>query len=268
MSPRKIQSVLYVDDDPDMRAVVEAALRPIAGLDVHIAGSGEQAIDLAYECRPDLVVMDVMMPGLDGPSTFKSMRERALLADIRVIFLTAKTLPAEAARLLQLGAIGVLGKPFDPLRLYDDLSVIWNNEGAPRRTEGGRAGESRLRAEVSSLADRFLRRTRNDVTRLRAFIECARDGDRSALEEAGRVCHSIHGAGAMFGFPEVGAAGGAIERLVEEVMASSAAPGSDAGSAALQQLSDCTEQLAQALRAARQTAPGSAGMLEGRRNCR
>jgi two-component system OmpR family response regulator len=265
MPTRKIQSVLYVDDDPDMRAVVQAALRSIAGLDLHIAGSGEQAIDLAYECRPDLVVMDVMMPGLDGPSTFKSMRERAPLADIRVVFLTARARPAEADRLLQLGAIGVLGKPFDPLRLYDDLSAIWNNGGAPRRIKGGRAGDSRVRAQVGSLADSFLRRTRNDVIRLRAFIECARDGDRSALEEAGRVCHSIHGAGAMFGFPELGAAGGAIERLAEKIMASSAVQGSGAGSAALQQLSDCTEQLAQALKAARQTAPGSAGILRERR---
>jgi len=114
MSTRKFQSVLYVDDDPDLCAVVQAALRSIAGLDVRIAGTGEQAIDLAYEFRPDLVVMDLMMPGLDGPSTFKSMRERTLLADIPVIFLTAKAHPAEAARLLQLGAIGVLGKPFDP----------------------------------------------------------------------------------------------------------------------------------------------------------
>jgi two-component system OmpR family response regulator len=266
MSTRKIQSVLYVDDDPDMRAVVEATLRSIAGLAVHIAVSGEQAIDLAYECRPDLIVMDVMMPGLDGPSTLERIRERALLADIPIIFLTAKVLPAAVAHYLQLGAIGVMSKPFDPPRLYDDLSAIWNNEGAPRRIEGARAGESRVRAQVSSLADKFLQRTRNDVIRLRAFIECARDGDRSALEEAGRVCHSIQGAGAMFGFPEVGAAGEAIERLAEEIMASGAAPGSDAGSAALQQLSDCTEQLAQALKAARQTAPGSAGMLEGGRN--
>jgi two-component system OmpR family response regulator len=268
MSTRKIQSVLYVDDDPDLCAVVQAALRSIAGLDVRIAGTGEQAIDLAYEFRPDLVVMDLMMPGLDGPSTFKSMRERTLLADIPVIFLTAKADPAEAARLLQLGAIGVLGKPFDPLRLYDDLFALWNKAGVPRRIKRARAGQARVRAQVSSLADRFLLRARNDVVLLRAFIECARHGDRSALEEAGRVGHSIHGAGAMFGFPEIGAAGGAIERLAEQVMASSVAPGSGGRPASLQQLSDSTEQLAQALVAARQTTRGSAGMLQGRRNCR
>jgi two-component system OmpR family response regulator len=268
MSTRKFKSVLYVDDDPDLCAVVEAALRSIAGLNVHIAGSGEQAIDLAYEFRPDLVVMDVMMPGCDGPSTFKSMRERTLLADIPVIFLTAKILPAETARLLRLGAIGVLGKPFDPLRLYDDLFALWNHAGAARRIKGARAGESRVRAQVTSLAASFLLRARNDVVRLRAFIECARHGDRSALEAAVRVGHSIHGAGAMFGFPEIGAAGGAIERLAEEVMASSLAPGSGGRPASLQQLSDSTEQLAQALVAARQTAPGSAGMFQGRRNCR
>jgi two-component system OmpR family response regulator len=268
MSTRKFQSVLYVDDDPDLCAVVEAALHSIAGLEVRIAGSGQQAIDLAYEFRPDLVVMAVMMPGYDGPATFKSIRERPPLADIPVIFLTAKAHPAEVARLLQLGAIGVLGKPFDPLRLYDDLFALWNHAGAPRRIKGARARQSRVQAQVSSLADGFLRRARNDVVRLRAFIECARHGDQSALEEAGRVGHSIHGAGAMFGFPEIGAAGGAIERVAEEVMASSMAPGPGCRPASLQQLSDSAEQLAQALVAARQTAPGSAGMFQGRRNCR
>jgi two-component system OmpR family response regulator len=267
MSTRKIQSVLYVDDDPDICAVVEAILRSIAGLDVHIAGSGEQAIDLAHEFRPDLIVMDVMMPGLDGPSTLKRMRERALLADIPVIFLTAKVLPAEVARFLQLGAIGVIGKPFDPLKLYDDLFVLWKNAGAARAIKGTGAGQSRVRAQVSSLTDSFFKRTRNDVVRLRAFIECARHGDRSALEEAERTAHLIHGVGAMLGFPEVGAVGGAIERLAAGLMASTAAPGSTGESAALRQLSDSTEQLAQALEAARQTAPSSAGMFQGRRRC-
>jgi two-component system OmpR family response regulator len=268
MSTQKIQSVLYVDDDPDMRAVVQAALCSIAGLAVHIAGSGEQAIDLAYECRPDLIVMDVMMPGLDGPSTFKSVRERALLADIPVIFLTAKTLPAEAGRLLQLGAIGVIGKPFDPLKLYDNLSVLWKNAGAARAIRGTGAGQPRVRAQVSSLADSFLKRTRNDVIRLRAFIERARHGDRSALAEAERTGHSIHGAGEMFGFPEIGAAGGAIERLAAGVMSGTTPPSSTGEPAELQQLSDFTEQLVQALEAAGRTSPRNAGMFQGRRGCR
>ena len=116
-------------------------------------------------------------------------------------------------------------------------------------------------AQERSLADRFLRRTRNDVVHLRAIIQRARHGDRSALAEAARVSHSIHGAGAMLGFPDIGAAGGQIERLAGEVMSG----GADAGRPAfLQRLFESTEDLAQALQAARQTATGCAGMFQRR----
>src|ERR1700733_13287666 len=93
MPMRDLQSVLFVDDDSDICSVVRATLRLVPGLDVQTADSGRRAIDLAYELRPDLVLMDVMMPGLDGPSTFKRMRETILLAHIPVIFMTAKVLP-------------------------------------------------------------------------------------------------------------------------------------------------------------------------------
>src|SRR5580700_2049527 len=112
MSTRECRSILYVDDDPDICEVVQTTLCLIAGLDVHTAGSGEEAIDLAYELRPDLILMDVMMPGLDGPATFERIRNSTLINDIPLIFLTAKVLPAEIAHFLRLGAIGVIGKPF------------------------------------------------------------------------------------------------------------------------------------------------------------
>jgi two-component system, OmpR family, response regulator len=261
MSTRKIQSVLYVDDDPDICEVVQATLCFIAGLNVHTAGSGEQAIDLAYEWRPDLVLMDVMMPGLDGPSTLKRMREHALLAEIPVIFLTAKVLPVEVAHFLQLGAIGVIGKPFDPLKLCDDVFALWKKVDAARGLEGTLAGQSQVREQVGSLTDSFLQRTRRDVVRLRAIIERARHEDRSVLEEAQRIAHSIHGAGAMFGFPDVSAAGGAIERLVEGVMASTAVTCSTGEPAVIQQLLNCNEELARELDAAGDTAPSSAGIV-------
>src|SRR6202046_5991710 len=139
MSTRDFQSILYVDDDPDICSVVQATLRLVPGLDVQTADSGERAIDLAYELRPDLLLMDVMMPGLDGPSTFKRMRESTLLSAMPVIFMTAKVLPAGIAQLLQLGAIGVIVKPFDPLKLYGELFSLWNDGGGARRAsiQGG-----------------------------------------------------------------------------------------------------------------------------------
>jgi CheY-like chemotaxis protein len=109
----------------------------MAGLDVYAAGSGEQAIALAYGLQPDLILMDVMMPGLDGPSTLQRMRESPPISNIPVIFLTAKVLPAEVAHFLRLGALGVIGKPFDPLTLGDEIRALWNAPGSAPKTSAG-----------------------------------------------------------------------------------------------------------------------------------
>jgi CheY-like chemotaxis protein len=268
MATRKIQSVLFVDDDPDVCEVVQATLCLIAGLQVYTAGSGEQAIDLAYELRPDLVLMDVVMPGLDGPSTLKRMRERAPISEIRVIFLTAKVLPATVAHLLELGAIGVIGKPFDPLRLCGELLSLWKRADVVREIKRTHAARSRVQAKVSSLTASFVQRTKDDVVRLRSIVESARHGNQSLLKEVHRVAHSIRGAGTMFGFPEVSAAAEIIERLVGEIMANSTASGTTREPAQQQLLMDCSAQLARELEAAGQTTHRSVGMFQGLRICR
>lgn len=260
MPTRNIESILYVDDDPDICEVVRTALCLIAGLEVHTAGSGEQAIDLAYELRPDLVLMDVIMPGLDGPSTLKRMRGHALLANIPVIFLTAKVLPAEIFHFLQLGALGVISKPFDPLKLCDDLFALWNQSGIDEETRVIHAAQCKVRAVVGSLTGGFLERTKLDVIRLRAIIERAHHEDQSVLEEASHIAHSIYGAGAMFGFAEVSAAAGGIESLIARVMAGTEGRGSVFESSLLKQLADSADQLARQVNAS-EAAPGGVGML-------
>jgi CheY-like chemotaxis protein len=263
MPTRKIESVLYVDDDPEICEVVKATLSLIVGLSVHTAGSGERAIDLAYVLRPDLVLLDVMMPGLDGPCTLKRMRGHALLADIPVIFLTAKVRPAEVAHLLQLGALGVIGKPFEPLKLCDDVFSLWNRSALEDPIKRVHAAESAVQAQVSSLTDSFLGRTKGDVLRLRAIIERVRHEDRSVLERVQRIAHSIHGAGAMFGFPDVSVAGGVIEQLAEDAMTTPAAPCSPCEPAMRQQLLDSVDQLALAVQSSEQTTLSSTGMFTG-----
>jgi two-component system OmpR family response regulator len=257
MSKRVLQSVLYVDDDPDICEVVRTTLHLIGGLTVHTAGSGEQAIDIAHERRPDVILMDVMMPGLDGPSTFERMRSSPSLASIPVIFMTAKVLPSEVASLLSSGAIGVICKPFDPLALCDDLFALYGNAGT---CEIARApdGQPDVTAQVGALANSFLQRARGDVSRLREMLEQVRRGKQPEFKEIERLAHSIHGAGAMFGFPEVSVSAGAIERLAEA--AASSAYASDPG--LLQRLLDCTAQLAQRLEISGQTTPSGAGMFQ------
>lgn len=256
---KKCQSVLYVDDDPDICQVVQTTLCLIAGFDVRTANSGERAIDLAYDLRPDLIILDVMMPGLDGPSTYRRLRENTLIADIPVIFMTAKILPTEVAHLLRLGAIGVIGKPFDPMALGDEVLALWNKLASARILAGVRTGEDKVQAHVESLALRFLERARDEVIRLRELTAGARQGDQAVLGEIGRLAHSIHGAGAIFGFPSVSTLGADVERLVEELITAGIA--SDQAAAPLNlQLLRCTERLAHEVEAAVASGPKRAGM--------
>jgi len=122
--------------------------------------------------------------------------------------------------------------------------------------------ESQVQAKVDSLTEQFLRRAGADVIRLREMNERIRHGDLTALEEVERVAHSIHGAGALFGFPGISAAGGAIERLAEERLANASAFSATQESALLRQLLECTEQLAHRVNAAAHTEPSSAGMFQ------
>ena len=265
MPTRTCQSILYVDDDPDICEVVLATLGSIAGLSVHTASSGEQAIDLAYELRPDLVLMDLMMPGIDGPSTLKRMRESAVIATIPVIFMTSRGLPQELAYFLELGAIGVIPKPFDPLTLYDELSVLWEQADIAHGITSERRGLSsaRLQSQVASLSGSFLERTRADGIRLREMIERARQGERSVLKDIEHVAHSIHGSGAMFGFPPISVLGRVIERLVDGSTANTATPGLTGELTVLQQLSNHVERLVQEVEAAANAPPSSLGMFQG-----
>jgi two-component system OmpR family response regulator len=258
---RDFQSILYVDDDADICSIVRATLRMVPGLNVQITGSGERAIDLAHELRPDLVLMDVMMPGLDGPSTLKRMRESILLADIPVIFLTAKVLPEEISQFLKLGAIGVIVKPFDPLKLYADLLALWQKSGIASPSPLTSTAQPSADAQTDSLTRNFLQRAWTDVMNLAMMIEQAQNADRSVFPEVERVAHSLHGAGAMFGFPKISAVGGKLAAMAV-ALAANAGQDSAVEAGILQQLAQASKQLAQEVEAAWQVAPQTAAMFQ------
>lgn len=113
-------SVLYAEDEPDIRAVAEFALED-EGFELVACVSGEQALEKATDLKPDLILLDVMMPGIDGPSTLKKLRELPHLINTPAIFMTAKVQPAEVAKYKAIGAIGVIAKPFDPMTLADEI---------------------------------------------------------------------------------------------------------------------------------------------------
>lgn len=116
---------MYVDDEPDIREIVQMALGLVPTLAVSTADSGLRALESMQAKRPDLVLLDVMMPIMDGPTTLQQMRSRPELQAIPVIFMTAKAMPQEVARFRSLGAAAVIAKPFDPMLLGEHVFAIW-----------------------------------------------------------------------------------------------------------------------------------------------
>jgi len=125
MTGRALRNVMYIDDEPDIREVVQLALSLAGGLSIQTCDSGDQGLTQMMKERPDLVLLDVMMPGMDGPTTLGKMRADAALSRIPVIFMTAKAMPQEVARFREMGAIGVIPKPFDPMMLARQVFALW-----------------------------------------------------------------------------------------------------------------------------------------------
>lgn len=112
---------LYVDDEPDIREIAEMSLSLDPDFDVRTASSGALALVVASEWTPDVILLDVMMPGMDGPSTLVRLRELQETAAVPVIFVTARAQPSEMQSFATLDAVGVIAKPFDPMRLAQEV---------------------------------------------------------------------------------------------------------------------------------------------------
>ncbi len=121
-----LSKILYVEDEPDIQAVAQLALEAVGGFTVKICNSGQEALAQVVAFAPDLILLDVMMPGMDGPSTLQALRQLTACADTPVCFMTAKVQPQEIAHYKSLGALDVIPKPFDPMALSALVSAIWD----------------------------------------------------------------------------------------------------------------------------------------------
>ncbi|WP_404477605.1 response regulator [Novosphingobium sp. BL-52-GroH] len=119
--------VLYVDDEPDLREVAAMSLELDPELEVRCCGSGAEALDVLETWQPDLVLLDMMMPGMDGPTTHAKIVER-FGAALPVVYFTARAEASERARLITLGARGVIAKPFDPMSLAAQVRSFAGND--------------------------------------------------------------------------------------------------------------------------------------------
>lgn len=127
---KELVRILYVEDEPDIQAVARIALENVGGFKVKICSSGHEALQIVTRFQPDLLLLDVMMPDMDGVSTLREIRKLPGYADIPAMFMTAKVQPQEIEQLLKEGTIDVIPKPFDPMSLAENIKSLWNKHWA------------------------------------------------------------------------------------------------------------------------------------------
>ena len=119
--------ILIIDDEDDIREIATLSLGDIGGMDVLAAESGEEGLELARSVQPDLIVLDMMMPQMDGPEVLSRLRDDDATRSIPVIFLTARASEADISRLTSMGSIGVITKPFDPMTLATRVAELYRD---------------------------------------------------------------------------------------------------------------------------------------------
>jgi len=123
----KLKRILYVEDEPDIQTVARLVLETLGGFTVEICSSGSEALSRAPDFQPQLFLLDVMMPLMDGPTTLKMLRGLPQFAGTPAIFMTAKVQPGEIAGYKEIGAVDVIPKPFDPMTLSSQVQAIWEH---------------------------------------------------------------------------------------------------------------------------------------------
>lgn len=123
---KNLKTIMLVEDEPDIQQVAQLCLETVGGFTVHVCDNGKKALTEIPNIMPDLIMLDVMMPGMDGLTTIKLLKENPKLKDIPVIFMTAKAQTNEMKRYIESGAIGAISKPFDPMKLVEDIQRIWD----------------------------------------------------------------------------------------------------------------------------------------------
>jgi CheY-like chemotaxis protein len=125
MPERALNRICYVEDDEDIQRIVRMSLERVGKMTVEVVGDPTAAVDAMVKFQPDMVMLDWMMPVLDGPAVFRQMKTRPETSGVPVVFITAKAAQRDLDELTALGAAGIISKPFSPKDLPDQLRAIW-----------------------------------------------------------------------------------------------------------------------------------------------
>jgi len=229
VSPRKdgvphrpLRQVLVVDDDPDLLAVASLALTALGGYTVETCESSAEAIEVARCFGPDLVLLDVSMPGLDGFEVLSALREVPATSTTPIVFMTAQPDQRRITGHDDCRCLGVIRKPFDPAALPDRLEEFWKLHGRRRVEAHQREFESLRRAYATELPDK--------IGALRAAAAAlANDGwDRDRLQILAQLSHRMAGSAGIYRFQALSRSAAALCDIVNRMLAGPAWPPSSA----------------------------------------
>ncbi|PYE49909.1 response regulator [Deinococcus yavapaiensis] len=199
--------ILLAEDDPDIQAIAQIALEDVGGFQVHLCASGAEALAQFADFAPDLVMLDVMMPGMTGPDTLKALRELPGGRDVPVVFMTARVQASEVQAYLDLGAIGVIPKPFEPMTLAEDVRALLHDHSANTEAREDDEFEALVRAQ----GEQFRQQLPERLARIRTVFERVRRGEtepRALSLEA----HALSGTSGTLQFTRIAEIAARIER--------------------------------------------------------
>ncbi|MCC6524043.1 MAG: response regulator [Polyangiaceae bacterium] len=201
-----MRTVLIIDDEGDIRTVVAMSLEHVGGYRVLQAASGEEGLAVALRERPDLVMLDLMMPGMDGRATFEALRADARTRAIPVVLVTARRHRRELEGYLALGFAGVVVKPFDPMSLPGEVARIWQRSSP---------GSPDIEAALEELRAEYAQKLPARIAELAhaADAACRDPGAEPARAAAERLAHKLRGTSGSLGFSVLADAAGKVETL-------------------------------------------------------
>jgi len=185
----ELTKILYAEDELDIQIIVELAVQSTSNYDIKICNNGKELLNCVEEVRPDLILLDVMMPEMDGPTTFKNLQAKEKTKNIPVIFMTAKAQAHELEIYKSSGVIGIITKPFDPMDLCSNIKKIWSEH----------SGTDSLSLKINELKTGYLKKMETILSDLKLIIS----ENKIDIDELYMRVHTISGTSGMYGLGDL-----------------------------------------------------------------
>ncbi len=218
MPANNLRKILLVEDDPDIQDVTTVLLSHIENFEVRACGTAREALETAKSFDPDLILLDVMMPGLDGQGAFAAFREMPATKSTPVIFMTARVQPREITVYRELGSLGVIPKPFDPDTLARTIQEMWDRHQKDKLNAARREDLASLRRVYAAELPERLRAIEVAAASLRD-----RGWDERIAADLQEMAHRLAGSAAIYGFPDITDAAARVGAFGNEPAATRAA---------------------------------------------